>query len=143
MRGKFDPIEFLTLAEDLANRVNNEASLRTAISRAYYAAYHKSLESLLSYNRSLERIIKSEKERTLFFGRGISEHRAVHQLIRDKLNEGAGSMLYQLFRLRKRADYDLNVRISSDDVSKSLKLSKTIINELLRVIQECQKKKRF
>jgi len=38
----FDWNEFLNLAEDLATR-NDEASKRTAISRAYYAVFHSAL----------------------------------------------------------------------------------------------------
>jgi uncharacterized protein (UPF0332 family) len=41
----FDFSEFLTLAEQLATRAD-EGSKRTAISRAYYSAYH------LAYNRA-------------------------------------------------------------------------------------------
>lgn len=37
----FDWAEFLMLAERLAERGADEATLRTAISRAYYAAYHR------------------------------------------------------------------------------------------------------
>lgn len=36
----FDWIEFLDLADDLARRRGDPAAERTAISRAYYAAFH-------------------------------------------------------------------------------------------------------
>ena len=36
----FDWVDFLTLAERLATDPGDEAAQRTAISRAYYAAYH-------------------------------------------------------------------------------------------------------
>ena len=35
----FDPLEFLTVARDLANRSQTEASLRAAVGRAYYAIF--------------------------------------------------------------------------------------------------------
>jgi uncharacterized protein (UPF0332 family) len=40
MFGVFEWIDFLELAEDLAARQHDEAAARTAISRAYYAAFH-------------------------------------------------------------------------------------------------------
>jgi len=42
MPASFDWLEYFTLAEELANRTD-EASLRTAISRAYYSIYHLAL----------------------------------------------------------------------------------------------------
>jgi hypothetical protein len=39
----FDWDEFLTLAEELAQRNEDEAALRTSVSRAYYSAFHDAL----------------------------------------------------------------------------------------------------
>ena len=40
---------YLTLADELAKRTDNEAALRSAISRAYYAAFHAVRSYLQSY----------------------------------------------------------------------------------------------
>jgi hypothetical protein len=47
---------FLELAEELAQRADDETRLRTAINRAYYAAYCSAAEYLLVHTSDLERV---------------------------------------------------------------------------------------
>jgi uncharacterized protein (UPF0332 family) len=83
--------DFLDLAHELASRPGEEGALRTAISRAYYAAFHTGRSHLAQA------------------GVGIDRTGRAHQRVRDEL--GARDLLLEqfLFRLhdwRKQADYD-------------------------------------
>jgi hypothetical protein len=88
----FDWEEYLALAALLAADTGNEASLRTAISRAYYAAYH----AAATYVRT----------------EGLLRRRHTHQRVWNALAEGpdpersdAGRRGDLLRRVRLDADY--------------------------------------
>jgi hypothetical protein len=48
--------DYLTLAATLAARTGDEASLRSAISRAYYAAYNSAVEKAAAHGVSIVRV---------------------------------------------------------------------------------------
>lgn len=84
----FDPREFLSVAAHLA-QVGDEASLRTAVGRAYYASF------LLARDKT-----------------GITIGRDLHRQVIDALGllpgcEDTAELLESLRRLRVRADYQL------------------------------------
>lgn len=83
---------FHALALELV-RINNEASLRSAISRFYYGAY-------------LE--LRSYYEKTQGFNRTKMrmEHQAIHDLL-NKTEPLLAKRLKTLRELRNRADYDI------------------------------------
>jgi uncharacterized protein (UPF0332 family) len=83
--------DFLDLAEELASRSGDESALRTAISRAYYAAFHAGREYLAYVAISIDRTGNA------------------HQQVRSELgarDDPIGQDLLRLHRLRKEADYD-------------------------------------
>jgi uncharacterized protein (UPF0332 family) len=92
-----NPKEFLKIAEDLCN-VGNPASLRTAISRSYYASFLTA---------------RDYAENTL--GKAIRHDSRDHYLVKEYLKEIPDSEISELADdlgdlqdYRKRADYDMN-----------------------------------
>ena len=82
----FDLMRFVTLADELASGTNDEARLRTAISRLYYGVF------LLARQRA-----------------GIDERRFVHERVRTALsstNSRLAASLGVVGRLRDVADYE-------------------------------------
>ncbi len=88
-----DPRDFLTIANELANKTSaTAADLRTAISRAYYAAFNTGLEHLAKLNQAWENLNHGEVARYLS-NSGNSDI------------ETAGKNLERLHSLRITADY--------------------------------------
>jgi uncharacterized protein (UPF0332 family) len=91
----FDWAKYLILAEELAMRMSDEASLRSAVSRAYYAAF------CTARNRLLQE------------GEDIPETGDAHRIIWTKLRESIqkdrkeiGINGSRLRESRRRADYE-------------------------------------
>ena len=87
MTQPFDPVKFLGLARELASQGREEARLRTAVGRAYYALF------LIARGKTGLRGKKAT-------------HRDVIKAVK-KRNPSTGHQLDALFRLRKLADYQL------------------------------------
>lgn len=88
MTKPFDPTGFLDIAKDLSKK-DEEALLRTAIGRAYYATF----------------LVARDKT-------GIKERDRVHSkvitaLIRNRSHRALGNQLEKLRRLRVVADYEM------------------------------------
>jgi uncharacterized protein (UPF0332 family) len=89
------PEAFLVLAKRLVQE-DEEAARRTAISRAYYAAFHKGREMLGSLGFT--------------FSRGPDAHKHVVLYLQQSGNGkvvAAGQKLESLRSIRNKADYDL------------------------------------
>ncbi|MDI6916846.1 MAG: hypothetical protein QMC80_03525 [Thermoplasmatales archaeon] len=105
----FDPINFFHLAQQLIK--GDEASVRTSISKAYYASF----------------LIARDK---LGLKLKIPEvHREVIKLLYRKTPISANS-LHKLRRLRNISDYDTKINIKIDAGETSLKLADNIIGEI-------------
>ena len=94
----FDPEGFLELASQLLDdkRYDTESKVRTAIGRAYYAAF----------------LITQSKLESL--GEGFSDEHRIHADVIEKLSarDGAlGSKLNTLFDYRVDADYKMNSKV--------------------------------
>ena len=89
-RHSFDPLDLLRVAEFLAERDSSEASLRTAVSRTYYAV-----------------LLAVSDELGVARGRNIHS-RAIGEL--ERRDQYAGSQLQRLMVLRILADYELEVQ---------------------------------
>jgi uncharacterized protein (UPF0332 family) len=87
----FEWDDFLELADRLAAGPADEAAARTAISRAYYAAFHAGREFLASSG------IDADMSRRA--------HQQVRQVLQAR-DAGLGDVLGQLHDWRKQADYD-------------------------------------
>jgi uncharacterized protein (UPF0332 family) len=90
----FDAYEFHTLANWLVANQTNEASLRTAISRMYYAAHLLARERLIT-------------KRNWSPTGGGADHSGVINALRRGRTSQLSYNLRELLRLREHADYHL------------------------------------
>lgn len=100
--GRFNPEEFLTVANHLANFSSDEAFLRAAVGRAYYAAY------LLSYQ-------KVQQLRPGVLTGSALKKKGSHVLVVTtlrKLDRTAGDQLSKIKQHRQSADYHMEPRTS-------------------------------
>jgi len=91
----FDWAKYLVLAEELAMRITDEASLRSAISRAYYAAFCTARNRLLQEG---EEIPKTGDAHTIVWTKyreSTQKHRRYIGITGDRLR-----------RSRRKADYE-------------------------------------
>ncbi len=91
-----DPKKFLDLAKLLAAGNPREANLRTATSRAYYAAHHVGAQAMSSMGF-----------RVITAGRRHSDVPKMLQNSGDSTLVSAGSQLANLYTNRLKADYEL------------------------------------
>jgi uncharacterized protein (UPF0332 family) len=119
----FDWDDFLILAKELAQS-NDEASLRTAISRIYYAVYWKAR-------------IQLEKEGFIIrFGIGKGSHEQVW----DEYNNRQGKENKAIFKYgdelkknRHKADYKPKIFVSHNLVNDSFQLANNVLSNLKQV----------
>ena len=122
----FDWAEYLTLAEALyANRKtfsNEEACSRSAISRAYYAAY------MIASG-------KAKQEGAIVSGRGQHKDVRVHFANRDdEDHRRVGSWLQRLQDNREEADYKDEITGNFDSMTQvSLQEAKKVIETIKRL----------
>jgi hypothetical protein len=118
----FDWNDYLRLAEELCEspRVSEEASNRSATSRAYYATFHLTAQTL---------------ERLKIWGRAhsASDHKEIRDFLQrygSQVKGKAGADLARLYILRGRADYEDELPNSSADAQLSLTLARKIVAQL-------------
>lgn len=102
----FDPADFLRLAEEMS--AGDEARLRTAVSRAYYAVF------LLARQR---------------FGVGDltpEAHREVYRTLYRRRGPTAAASMRSLRRLRNASDYNLRATIGAQEVARALELAREV-----------------
>jgi uncharacterized protein (UPF0332 family) len=104
----FDWNDFLTLAEELARR-GDEASKRSAISRAYYAVYHRALARVVQRSGPCP---QGQASHTWCW----SKYQATNDLSCKELGN-AGS---RMKRRRQAADYNDNIPRLDDQVQDML-----------------------
>jgi hypothetical protein len=100
----FDWSTYLALARELATR-NDEAALRSSVSRAYYYIYH------LGLTRA--------QNNGFIISRGESSHKQVWRLFTDNpetLCAQLGQLALRLKEKRERADYEPNYARIQDDL---------------------------
>jgi uncharacterized protein (UPF0332 family) len=121
----FDWDNFLILAKELA-KSNDEASLRTAISRTYYAVYWKARLQL-------------EKEGFVISGRG----KGTHEQVWEEFDRRQGTTNKAIFRAgdelkrnRVKADYKTEVIVTTNLANDSFRLA----NNVLAYLQQVQPK---
>jgi uncharacterized protein (UPF0332 family) len=111
--------DFLYFAENLFASPDHpgpqEASMRSSISRAYYAAYHAALDAgeRDGYKR----------------GRSANEHKTIclyFKNSRSKIRKKISSDLWRLRKYRNQADYDNELESPIDIANHSISLARTI-----------------
>jgi len=110
----FDGRDFLTLAEELATRTADESAMRTAVSRAYYAAFLVARGAMRPgdvgvKHKQLWGSLRDAPER---------ERRVIAE---------TGNRLY---RQREEADYGREVANLSREVALALARSREVVNTL-------------
>ena len=113
--------ELLPVAEELAGRSEAvEAHHRTAVGRAYYAAYHSAQRTWSHRSGVLARVD----------GRG-SRHRAFHgALVADAGWRETGRALQRLYRVRLIADYDPNDPIDAGHAAEAIRDARAVLKGL-------------
>ena len=101
----FDPSDFLDLARELGK--NNEARIRTAVGRAYYASFLAIRNDMAIEEKTPE------------------VHRKVLSMLYKK-NAVIANKLHYLRRQRNIADYDTKFVMGADDADKAVKLAEEI-----------------
>lgn len=115
----FDWSEYLNLARELAQAMTDEAKMRSAISRAYYAAFIKA-RNFLQEREGLT--IASENSHQYL----INQFKNSSDPARTKL----GERLKRLRVYRNQADYDNSFPRLAEKVQESLTLARRIISSL-------------
>jgi uncharacterized protein (UPF0332 family) len=110
--------DFLLLATRLAAGTT-EAERRTAISRAYYAAFHVARRLLTDLNFVVPRADRAHQ--FLVFRLSNSGESAVEQIGRD---------LETLRRLRNRADYDETPAFSQPQAAATVRIAEGVVQGL-------------
>lgn len=127
-----DPADFITLAIKLSNS-RGEAELRSAVSRAYYGAFHLAREFVEDCGVHLPRKEMYAAE--------------VHAKVRFCLNQGnedaahAANRLGSLRDSRNRADYDLKMDRFSN--SSNARRAVGIAQEIVDALQRCRSEPDF
>jgi uncharacterized protein (UPF0332 family) len=114
----FDWRKFFELAQDLASRRDSEASLRSAVSRAYYAV-HCSARDLARLNTSGAR----------------DAHKIVIEYYENRRGRAwsVGNTLAILLRERKHADYDDAPAVTPAKASTSIIRAQTALENLAKL----------
>lgn len=120
----FDWRTYLALADELAQRTE-EAALRAALSRAYYAAFGVACDYLGDEKVTTRKLGTHEQRWEVF--RDIPS--AASQTLRGTLLKRA----YELKGLRHAADYKKSRVISANDAQKALGLAKEVIEIIAKL----------
>ena len=114
----FDPVDFLKIADELALRPD-EASHRTAISRAYYGAFLLTRERLLLIIPALVKYRLSPEI-----------HRALVVELRRRGRRDIADRLRELRRMRNISDYDISTKVAQADARYAIELANIIISRV-------------
>jgi uncharacterized protein (UPF0332 family) len=123
------PEEFIDTAEKLLVERAKEADKRSAISRAYYGAFHACMECMpKEYAPTREQLNSAESHKSVidalasWGSRNVSGRTDAAQAART---------LASLKRARRRADYDIELALNEGDVDSCVKRSRKVV-ELIR-----------
>ena len=118
----FQPTGFLRVAERLyedGSKDEDQGALRTAVSRAYYAAFLTWREKI----RAMDPGYMTYAEKL----GGSDVHRAVIEWLKMRGLEGESEYLRMLRRERNKADYDLDVHFERGRVYKILGITHMLV----------------
>lgn len=128
---QFDWLKFLSFAKELRSRTEEEA-IRTSVSRAYYATFHKAREFLDAKNVAVTRGTTSPGT-----PQALTTHDAVWRTFsqsRDERWRKIGIDGDRLKRKRQMADYNSHVpRLVPDVVDEALLVSQRIVDTLAKL----------
>jgi len=110
---------YLTLAQELGARSGDEAALRSAMSRAYYAAYNLAVVKLRVLRIPVdEQLPAHEKVWTAFISHS------------DMTCHAIGVLGDRLKRSRRNADYEDTIRNMVSETAQALHIARTVVGHL-------------
>jgi uncharacterized protein (UPF0332 family) len=115
----FDWEEFLEFAEEQVRRRGNPAAERSAISRAYYAAFHKAKAHFVANGQPLS--FRAD------------DHSAVARWFRSRANQSwvrIGSDLDRLRQLRRDADYEALFPDLTSEANSAVSIARRLLREI-------------
>ena len=114
----FNPSDFLTLADELAQSGENESKIRTSIGRTYYAAFLNAREQLEIGGWEVPKTAKA--------------HGKVRKILQKYGGEGRSlsDKLLNLSIIRDNADYELGKTFEQKTALRKIKLAQKIIEKL-------------
>ena len=124
----FDWSEYLNLAQELAGQAtgpsSQEAKLRSAVSRAYYAAFYAATALLLGEG--------------LDFGKHSGVIAAVHQkyVRTGRLEKRYGKDLNWLFELRGVGDYGVKIHVPNEEADKAIEVAEDFVEAIKLLMRE-------
>lgn len=118
----FDWLDYLTLAQNLAGQtviVSEQAKFRSAISWAYYAAFHQAKQIL------------EEKDRLTIPLQNVHKF-VINQFQNhpDPIRQKIGNRLQVLRGYRNQADYESSTSITANTCQEALTLARRIISSI-------------
>lgn len=134
----FDWSDYLKLAEELSKPCmsidNSEARLRSAVSRAYYAAFHKAKKTAENKDGILFKEIKNE---LVSDKRGGERRRGDHEVVAEfwsryssHIFSDLGLNLGRLHKERVKCDYYDEVKNIDKNVIRIIEDAKEILNKI-------------
>lgn len=124
VKDRFNPTEFFLLANHLAANNSNEAGLRTAVGRVYYAAYLIALYHLYPDGRIPRSRIRHQP----------TNRRGSHATVIDDVvdrDSALGTKLNALMELRVQADYRLVPEAGYQDWNVNWQQADVLVKQLL------------
>ena len=116
-----EPDDFYNLAVSLyKDHPEREEYIRTAINRAYYAAYHEWRNFAEFKDQSIAQKIKDT-------------HKLMHRVLLEwirKFDVAMFTHIKDLYDLRTKSDYEIKNNITLDDVENALNHSKVLLEYL-------------
>lgn len=118
----FDWDEFLELAEEMVNRRGNPAAERAAISRAYYAVYHRAKDYYIAQGQPVRFAAEDHRSVAVWF-----------QSASDLGLRKIGTHLARLLQARRVADYEPVFRDLTPKSQEAVTVARTLINALSKL----------
>lgn len=110
----------------ITSKIESRAVDGTIINRAYYSAY--SLAKLWLENHDFK--IKDKMTYEILGEKFKTEHKQVADGLKEYGFKKCGQYLYDLHELRKKADYNPYVPLTTDDLEKAIFYMNSIIKDL-------------
>ena len=108
---RFDPVEFLELADRLSQGIT-EGDFRSAVSRAYYAIFLRARENLTAANLITPTATGGD-------------HRLVVRTLKSQ-RRVEGNQLDRLRRRRNLADYNISISVSQADAGRVVQVARAL-----------------
>jgi hypothetical protein len=134
MSDNFDPKEFLHLADELLKNDTGKREVisRTIVNRSYYAALLFAREFINSKDKNLLDNRENTEDKKSIHWRVREGLKKIGQRQPSKMLCPTSDFLYQLFKQRGDADYNISLKVGNLEAMRATSLSRKIIDNLKR-----------